>query len=80
MVNDMNKFFNNSNDYCTNHQLIGHRDLFRGVTVKEWVMGNHNVSKFHACNKVLVKSCFHFYHECWKIRFVVLHDPEVQRC
>ena len=58
--------------------MIGHRDLLRGVAVKEWAMGNHNISKFHARNKVLVKSCAHFCHECWKRRCTVLHDSEVQ--
>ena len=33
----------------------------------------------HAHNKVLVKSCAQFYHEHWKRRCVVLHNPEVQR-
>ena len=42
-------------------------------------MGNHNNSKFYAHNKVSVKSCVHFYHECWKRRYIVLHDPEVQQ-
>ena len=59
----MNKFFNNRNDYFINQQLIGHIDLFRGVIVKELVMGNHNISKFYAHDKVLVKSCVHFYHK-----------------
>ena len=54
MANDTNNFFNNINDYCTNQQLIGCRDLFRGIAVKEWVMGNHNISKLYAHNKVLV--------------------------
>ena len=42
-------------------------------------MGNHNINKLHAPNKVLVKSCVNFYHECWKRKCIVLHDPEVQQ-
>ena len=34
MVNDANKYFDNNNDYCTNQQLIGYRDLFREFIVK----------------------------------------------
>ena len=79
MLKDINKYFNNDDYYYTNQQLIGHRGLFRGVIVKEWVMGNHNNINSHACNKVLVKSCVQFYHECWKRRYVFLHDPDVQR-
>ena len=79
MLNDINKYFNDNEDYYTNQQMIGHRDLFRGVVVKEWVMKNHNNINFHAYNKVLVKISVQFYHECWKRRCVVLHDPEVQK-
>ena len=35
MVKDVDKYFDNNNDHCTNHQLIGYRDLFREVIVKE---------------------------------------------
>ena len=47
--------------------------------MKEWAIGNHNNINFHPRNKVLVKSCAHFHHECWKRRCVVLHKPEVQQ-
>ena len=57
MLKDIDKYFNNNDDYYINQQLIGCRDLFRGVIVKEWVMGNYNYINFHACNKALVKSC-----------------------
>ena len=34
-LKEINKYFDNNDDYCTNQQLIGHRNLFRGVIVKE---------------------------------------------
>ena len=79
MLKDINKCFNDDNDYYANQQLIGCNDTFRGVVVKEWVMGNNNSINFHACSKVLVKSSVQFCNECWKRRCVVLHYPEVQR-
>ena len=78
MVNDVNKYFDNNNYYYTNKQLIGHINLFRVVIVKEWAIGNHNKINCHVHNKVLVKICIHFYHECWKRRCVVLHNLEYQ--
>ena len=33
---------------------------------------------FHQHNKMLVKRCIQCHHDCWKLRCVVLHDPEVQ--
>ena len=47
--------------------------------MKEQAIGNHDISKFHAYNKVLVKSCTHFHHKCWKRRNAVLHGPKVQQ-
>ena len=79
MLNDVNKYFNNNDDYHTNQQLIGHRELFRGVIVKEWVIENLNNMHFHTCDKVFVKNYVQFYHECWKRRCVALHDHEVQK-
>ena len=78
MLNDISKYSNNGDDYYTNQQLIGHKDIFRGVVVKEWVMGNDNNINFHTCNKVLVKSSVTFYHDYWKRRCVVLHEPQFQ--
>ena len=63
-LKEINEYFNNDDDYYTNQQLIGYIDLFGGVIVKEWAMGNYNNINFHACKKVLVKSCVQFYHEC----------------
>ena len=60
MVKDAKKHFNNNNDYYKNKQLIGRGYLFRGVLVKECVMGNNNISVFHTRSKVLVKIYVHF--------------------
>ena len=79
MLKDINKIFNNDDDYYRNQQLIGHMHLFRGIIVKEWAMGNHNNVNFHAHNKALVKSCVKFYCECWKRICIVLQNPEMQR-
>ena len=35
ILHDTNKHFNKDKNYCTNQQLIGHEDLFRGATLKE---------------------------------------------
>ena len=49
---------------------MGHR--------KEWVMVNQRRINFHRYNKVLVESCAHNCHECWKCVCVVMCNPEVQ--
>ena len=64
MLNYVKKDFNKTNNHCTSQQLIGNNDLFRGVIVKEWVMGNQGRIDFPQCNTVVVKICVQHYHEC----------------
>ena len=63
MLNDANKYFNKDNNHYANQQLIGCKDLFRGVIVIEWVIRNQSKINFHQYNKLLVKSCAQCYHE-----------------
>ena len=51
MLKDINKCFNNDDNCYKNQQLNGCRDLFRGVIVKEWVIGNYNTINFYTYNK-----------------------------
>ena len=52
--------------------------MFRGLTVKEWIVHNEECVNFHTCDKILIKCCVQFYVECWKRRCVRLHSSEVQ--
>ena len=47
--------------------------------MKEWIVSNQKWIGFKSCSKVICKMCVQYDHECWKRRFVVLHEPEVQR-
>ena len=53
--------------------------MFRGVIVKEWVAVNEDNINYHEYNRILVKSCVRFYHECWKERCEALHAENKQR-
>ena len=79
MLKDLDKYFNNEDDYCTNRQLIGYEYLFRGVIVKYWVMENCNSVNFHPHNKVLIGNSVKHYHDSWEKRCVVLYSPDVQK-
>ena len=65
MLKDVNKYFNNEDDCHTNQQLIGYKDLFRCVIVKDWVIDNCNSANFYPHNKVLIENCVKYYHDCW---------------
>ena len=72
------KYFNDDDNYYANQQIIGYKDVFRGVIVKEWVVGNEYGVNLHNYNNILIKCCVQFYVECWKRRCIRLHSPEVQ--
>ena len=48
------------------------------MIVKEWSDVNQDEIDYFEHDKVIVKSCVHFYHECWKTRCVELHKEENQ--
>ena len=48
MLCDINKYFHNDNNIYATQQLIGHKDLFREVIVKEWAIINQNRTNFHS--------------------------------
>ena len=52
--------------------------MIQRVIVKEWLMGNQGRIHFHHHNKVLVKSCVQYHHECCKRISLVLYNLEVQ--
>ena len=68
MLCDINKYFNNDDNACTNKQLIGCKDLFRVVILKEWVVSNQKRIYFKSHDREIVKTCIKYYHECWKRR------------
>ena len=53
--------FNDDDDFFTNQQTIGHKNMFRGVMVKEWIVGNEHCVNFHNYNKILIKCSRHIY-------------------
>ena len=78
ILNDEKKNFNKTNNHNSNQQLVGHNDLFRGVIVKQWLMGNQVRIIFFRHNEALAKFFIKCYYECRKRRCVVFHNPEIQ--
>ena len=79
MLCDMNNHFNSDKNFHANQQLIGHKDLFAGVTLKEQVISNQKRIAFKQCDKEIVKMCVEHFHQCWKKRCDAYHVPQVQR-
>ena len=64
MLSDFSKYVNKDNNTYKNQQVIGHKDLFRGVIVIEQVILNQNWINFNSHIKVIAKSCVEYNHEC----------------
>ena len=45
MIKDTKKYFQFHNEFCTNQEILGFRELFRGISLKGW---------FIQCNDVLL--------------------------
>ena len=65
-MKDIIKNFNDDEDWFTNQQMIGFKDMFRGLIVKQWIAGNEHCVNFHIYNKISTNYCVKFYVECWK--------------
>ena len=47
ILRDIIKYFNDDENCYANQQTIGCKDIFRGVIVKEWIVGNECGVNFH---------------------------------
>jgi len=79
MENDIVKYSNKEENFWTNQQVLGMREVFRGIVVRDWVAMPIECIDFTPCNKVLIKKALNFYSECWNNRCVVMHSPEVRK-
>ena len=78
IVRDISKYFDGDENYWTNQQVIGLREIFRGVVVTNWVAMPLERVNFLAHNKIIVREAVKFYSECWKERCKALHTPEYE--
>ena len=76
MENDIDKYFNEEENFWTNQQILGMREVLRGIIVKDWASMQLESMDFSQCNKVLIKNTVDFYFEYWRNRCMVLHAPE----
>ena len=50
--------------------IIGMKNAFQGIVVREWAEENEEQIDFHEHNKVIVKMCVKYYHNMQKLRYV----------
>ena len=79
IIKDVGKYFNNEQNFWTNQQVIGIREVLKGIAVKNWVLFPVESTEFKKYNKILINKEFDFYSECWKDRFKMLHSPEIRK-
>ena len=79
IIRDIQKFLNKESNYQKNQELIGLRNVFRGMAVQCWIGPSFNNNNDRKHNKVIVKESVLFYSEFWLERCKALHDEEKQR-
>ena len=53
--------------------------IFREYIVKLQVRMDMHNSIDYKYNKVIIKECIEYYHNCWKERYKTLHDSNKQQ-
>ena len=62
MINNIRFFLiDKHNEYETNQQYIGIKNLFRGVVIKVWFGMTFSQTKYEDCNKVLIREYIRYY-------------------
>ena len=51
---DVEKYFNKEGNLHTTQQVLGMREVFRGLAVKEWIETPNEIIDCSQCNKVLI--------------------------
>ena len=57
MTKEIGKKFNKEENCWTSRQVLGVREVFRGIVVKDWVTMPVGSADFTQHNKALIKSC-----------------------
>ena len=73
------KYFRKENRYCANQYVTRMRESFGEMIAKDCIDNNENDFCFHEHNKIIVKICVKFYHDCWRERYNETHDSEMQK-
>ena len=55
VIDDIEIYLNNNEEFSTMKQMIGHDMIFRGFIVKDWFRKDQNACKNGACNKATIK-------------------------
>ena len=79
MIKKVRKYFNRESNFCTNQQVLGMREVFRGVVVKSWVYLPLEKIKFSKHNEKLVRKAVNLHSECRKEQNNALHSPEYKK-
>ena len=79
MENDIEKYFNNEDFFCTNQQVLSMRDALRGLVAKEWMLMNVENIDCAQHNKQLITEGVSLYCGCWNQLCVMFHDATVQK-
>lgn len=65
LIKNLEIFFSGHRNIDGTQNLIGYRNIFRGVIVRDWFGNDTSESKYCIANKILVHECVSFYCKMW---------------
>ena len=65
LLNDISRYLKNEKSFESNQEMLGMRNMFRGIVVKSWTGNNFETSADCKHNKMIVKESARFYNEHW---------------
>ena len=63
IVSYIRKLLNNERRFETNQEMLGMRNVFRGIVIKSWTGNDFDASNDRKFNKIIVKKSVLFYTE-----------------
>ena len=73
MIKNVRKYFNREINFWTNQQVLGMREVFRGVVVKSWIELPLQIITFSKYNIILAREEVELHSACWRVRYNLLH-------
>ena len=67
-ISDIGDFLEGRQDVRGTQTLVGHKNLFRGIVVKDWYGSDDSKGMYHVLNKIIVCKCVKHYTALWRAR------------
>ena len=78
-IEDILRYLEDDSDdeYKTNQEILGMKNIFRGYVVKVWKGTNFAQNKYRKLNRIVVRLSIQYYYKYWIERNKIYHNESV---